>query len=535
MGTWGNLGEIARPPGRAGTRALLSTLAITRRIKNIMRTPALPRRLLCLWLPRLASDRVLRGLAPDVRALPFAVVARAGNADRLACLTAAAEAEGLARGMALADARALCPGLVTRPADPLAEAAFLRGLARWGTRFSPRVGCDGADGLVLDITGVAHLFGGEGALVADLMAALARLGVAAQPGLAGSRGAAWALARFGARRAAAPGGEAAALATLPPAALRLPDPTLAALDRLGLRRIADIAALPRAGLARRLGAEVLLRLDQATGAAPEAIAPEPEPPVLSVRLTLPEPIGLVADVMAGLARLLDRLCARLADAGLGARRLRLTLRRVDGGAAEVDIGLARPLRDAARITALFAQGVEAVEAGFGIDMLRLQAMAVEPLAAQQLRLAGKPGGEALADLLTRLGNRIGFEALWRLAPAASHIPEKSFLRLAAAFADAAPGWPTPGPPRPLLLFAPEPVAGAGEGATPPARFRWRRMEFATTRALGPERIAPEWWLDDPAWRSGLRDYWQIETRQGRRLWLYHTPQNPGWFAQGEFA
>ena len=500
-----------------------------------MRTHTLPRRLLCLWLPRLASDRVLRGLAPDVRALPFAVVARAGNADRLACLTAAAEAEGLARGMALADARALCPGLVTRPADPLAEAAFLRGLARWGTRFSPRVGCDGADGLVLDITGVAHLFGGEGALVADLMAALARLGVAVQPGLAGSRGAAWALARFGARRAAAPGGEAAALAALPPAALRLPDPTLAALDRLGLRRIADIAALPRAGLARRLGAEVLLRLDQATGVAPEAIAPEPEPPVLSVRLTLPEPIGLVADVMAGLARLLDRLCARLADAGLGARRLRLTLRRVDGGAAEVDIGLARPLRDAARITALFVQGVEAVEAGFGIDMLRLQAMAVEPLAAQQLRLAGKPGGEALADLLTRLGNRIGFEALWRLAPAASHIPEKSFLRLAAAFADAAPGWPTPGPPRPLLLFAPEPVAGAGEGATPPARFRWRRMEFATTRALGPERIAPEWWLDDPTWRSGLRDYWQLETRQGRRLWLYHTPQNPGWFAQGEFA
>ncbi len=614
-------------------------------------------------------------------ALPLAIVTRAGNADRLACLTAAAEAEGLARGMTLSDARALCPGLVTRPADPLAEAAFLRGLARWATRFAPRVACDGTDGLVLDITGVAHLFGGEAALLADLAAGLARLGLSLRLGAAGTPGAAWALARFGALRVAAPGAEAAALAPLPPAALRLPEPTLAALDRLGLRRIADIAALPRAGLARRLGPEVLMRLDQATGTAPEAIAPTPEPPPLAVRLTLPEPIGLVADVMAGLARLLERLCTQLADAGLGARRLRLTLRRVDGGAAEVEIGLARPLRAPERIAAIFAHGVEAVEAGFGIDMLRLAVLVAEPLGAQQLRLAGKPGGEALADLLTRLGNRLGFEALWRLAPAASHIPEKSFLRLAAAFAEAAPGWPAaPGltladpnwadagaaaapnaPPRPapapthiwaetpegwsatgtegsarqvgeaevvakphrnvachvaglnapqeafahapsatpphslirhepgawaaestaqqdeaaqkdaarpqtgaktagtraarngatragktalvaplssarpLLLFAPEPLSGTTSSSTPPRRFRWRRMELAATRAIGPERIAPEWWLDEPAWRSGLRDYWQVETADGRRLWLYHTPQNPGWFAQGEFA
>ena len=496
-----------------------------------MRTSVPPRRYLGLWLPRLASDRALRGHRV---AGPLAIIARAGNADRITCLSVEAEAEGLVRGMALADARALCPGLVTRPADTLAEAAFLRGLARWAVRFSPRVATDGTDGLMLDIAGVAHLFGGESALLAEVEAGLARLGVGAQAGLAGTRGAAWALARFGPQRLAAPGAEAAALAPLPPAALRLPAPTLAALERLGLRRVTDIAALPRAGLARRLGAEVLLRLDQAQGSTPEAMAAEPEPPILSVRLTLPEPIGLVSDVNAGLMRLLDRLCARLADAGLGARRLRLVLRRVDGGEAQVEIGLARPLRDAPRIAALFAHGIETVEAGFGIDMLRLQALTVEPLAPQQVQLAGKPGAEALADLLTRLGNRLGFDALWRLAPAESHIPEKSFLRLAAAFADAAPGWPA-GPMRPLHLFSPEPLAGAGPGDTPPPRFGWRRMAFATTRALGPERLAPEWWLDDPAWRSGLRDYWAVETAEGRRLWLFHTPQCPGWFAQGEFA
>lgn len=497
----------------------------------------MPLRLLCLWFPRLSSDRALRTQAPELRAQPFAMIARSGSADRLACVTTAAEMAGLARGMALTDARALCPGLVTRPVDPVGDTQFLRGLARWATRFSPRVARDGADGLVLDITGVAHLFGGEAALCADLAAGLERLGLEARIGLADTRGTAWGLARYGNGRAAPPGGAAAALAALPPAALRLPEPTLAVLERLGLRRISDIAALPRAGLARRLGAEVLLRLDQALGAAPDPIAPEPEPPLLSARLTLPEPIGLVSDVMAGLARLLERLCARLAEAGLGARRLRLELRRVDGSIAQVDIGLAQPQRNGARIAALFAHGVEAVESGFGIDRLRLEALIVQPLAAQQLRLAGKPGAEALADLLTRLGNRIGFEALWRLAPAESHIPEKSFLRLPAAFADAAPGWPAlPNrPPRPLLLFAPESLASAGAGSAPPQHFRWRRMEFASVRSHGPERIAPEWWLDDPAWRSGLRDYWQIETRQGRRLWLFHTPQDPGWFAHGEFA
>ncbi len=61
------------------------------------------------------------------------------------------------------------------------------------------------------------------------------------------------------------------------------------------------------------------------------------------------------------------------------------------------------------------------------------------------------------------------------------------------------------------------------------------MTFRVERATGPERIAPEWWLSDENWRSGVRDYWKVETKQGRRLWLFYTPQNPGWFVQGQFA
>jgi len=500
------------------------------------------RRVLSLWFPRLASERVLRGLACDG---PFAVVLRAGGGDRLHCLTAAAEGAGLRRGMALADARALCPGLVTRTADPVREAAFLSVLARWAGRWSPLVGREGGDGLVLDATGVAHLFGGEAALADEIAASAARAGLTLRIGLADTRAAAGALARHVARPGpggaalADPGAPLAVLGGLPPAALRLDADTVAALDRLGLRRIRDLVALPRATLARRFGMAAVGRLDQALGVVPEPLAPEAAPPHFGVRLSLPEPIGLLSDLAAGLDRLLARLCPRLEEAGLGARRLRLEMRRVDGSDAVAEIGLARPMRDAAAIAALFRPALEPVEAGFGIDRLRLIATQTEPMQARQL--AARDGGgaaagaDALADLVTRLGNRLGFENLQRLLPAESHIPERGFLVAAAAWSDAAGDWPA-GPPRPLVLFPPEPADATG--GRPPRHLRWRGMALEVARAEGPERIAPEWWFDDPAWRSGLRDYWRVETACGRRLWLFQTPQvgdGATWSVQGEFA
>ncbi|MFI0396969.1 hypothetical protein [Paracoccus jiaweipingae] len=206
-------------------------------------------------------------------------------------------------------------------------------------------------------------------------------------------------------------------------------------------------------------------------------------------------------------------------------------RRVDHGAAVVEIGLARPMREPERIKALFAAGVEDIDAGFGIDALRLVATVTEPLVPAQI--GGSVEGDALADLVSRLGNRIGFDRVQRLLPATSLIPERSFIIAPAAYSapQAAPAHT--GPARPILIFPPEPALAAT--GNPPASFRWRRRAMTTLRALGPERIAPEWWFDDPEWRSGLRDYWCIETRQGPRLWLFHTPQAPAWFVQGEFA
>lgn len=434
--------------------------------------------------------------------------------------------------MALADARAICPDLATRPADLVREAAAIETLRRWASRYAPMVARDGPDGLMADISGVPHLYGGEADLRADLHARLERAGLHVASAIAGTRGAAHALARHGGG-ILAEGRLAEGIGPLPVAALRIDHATAEALARVGLTRIADLVPLPRPPLARRFGAGLVLRLDQALGAQAEPVAAEADAPHFGVRMTLPEPIGLQSDVMAGLERLLDRLCATLARHHMGARRLRLDLRRVDRATAQVEIGLARPMRDPGRIALLFQKGVAEIDAGFGIDALRLTAPVTEPLAPEQI--GGGPAiqhEDALADLLSSLGNRIGFDRVLRLLPAESLIPERSFLLAPAAYAAAASAPCRSGPMRPITLFPPEPVTAAA--GHPPARFRWRRMPFTTLRAIGPERIALEWWFDDPAWRTGLRDYWRIETREGPRLWLFHTPQAPAWCVQGEF-
>lgn len=527
-------------------------------------------RVVCAWFPRLASDRALR-LRPVEG--PFALTLKQNNANRLYCLNKAAEQQGLHRGMAYSDARAFCPDLQSRPADLAGDEAFLQVLHRWALRYCPWVGFDGLDGgpngsqasapdlpsngLLLSITGSAHLFGGEVALLEDMYQSLAAAGFSLRLGLADTRGAAWALAHYrpytGAKPVhssellqglAEPGQSLQALASLPVAALRLDEKTVVALQRLGLRTIGSLAAAPRAPLARRFGPGLHLQLDRALGEMPEPVNAKAEPPHYGVRLTLPEPIGLSDDVKAGTLRLLERLCEKLKAQEAGARRLCLTLRRVDQASQQVELKLARPMREPQPILTLFERGIDTVEAGYGIDQLRLEAVAVEPLPSQQASyFVGGRKKEQLDDLISRLGTRIGLENIQRFVPTDTHIPERSFRLAPAALTEVPASAQTPswqntalGPldhPRPLRIFPAEPIEA--QGNRPPARFRWRRMALSTARAVGPERIAPEWWHEDSNWQTGLRDYWRVETQQGRRLWLYYTPQNPGWFVQGEFA
>ena len=469
----------------------------------------------------------------------------------VSALNEAALSAGVYPGMALADARAVVPALATLPADPAADAALLARIAAWCGRYTPWTVPEGGDGVWLDVTGCAHLFGGERDMLRDLLSRLAGFGMTARAALADTPGAAWALSHYGeGSRVVPPGGAERALAALPVAALRLGPAAVAGLTRLGLKRVGDLYAMPRAPVTLRFGDEVMLRLGQALGRIAEPISPSRPPPRFRVRLAFAEPIGLSDDIAAALRRLLHRLCEQLDRRQQGCRRLELTLYRVDGSVQGVAVGTAYPARDAAHLARLFAERLGHLDPGFGVEAVTLTAPVTEPLSPAQVaapgtQAAGRKPGTALAPLLDRLGNRLGFDNLVALEPCESHLPEAASRAVPALARDPAGGW-RPGAPRPLRLLArPEPletvspVAPAAEQG-PPAAFLWRRVRHRLRAAEGPERIAPEWWRPASAWSGGARDYWRVEDEEGRRFWLFREAQPrrnaaPRWFLHGLFA
>ena len=499
------------------------------------------RRILSVCLPWLVAEHQLRLAGQVGLTAPFAVVEQAAGTLRLAGVNAAGAEAGLHAGLSLTDARAVCPGVATRMAEPERLEQFLAALARWAERFAPLTGLERSNALMLDITGCAHLFGGEAAMLEGVTSELAQRGLTARAAIADTKGAAWALAHFGGGGSAEPGRTRAAIADLPVAALRLESDIVDGLAKVGLTTIEPLTRMPRGALARRFGIECMRRLDQAMGAEPEPLAPARALPVFSARITLPEPVGLVSDVMAGLERLLERLCRQLEQNHMGARTLRLTARRVDGADRHAEISLARPGRDPMRLRELFRRKVDEIDAGFGIDALRLKAVTVEVLKPAQIAPGQRETSEQkLADLVSRLGNRIGFEQVTRFLPADSHIPERAFTRAAAAYSVPGDWTGQGGLVRPVSMLRPRPLRlpeGETIGRQPPARFQVNGMTCTLAGASGAERLAPEWWWDDPDWRSGPRDYWQVATREGPRLWLFHTPgaRAPHWYLHGVFA
>ena len=537
-------------------------------------------RMVSIYLPHLPLDRLKRAGKALTDDRPFALVGSEERGLLLTAVNGASAAQGLIPGMGLADARAICPHLLTAPAEPRKDAEVLLALADWASvRYSPRLNVDGDDGLWLDVTGVAHLFGGEAELLADLEARLSRAGLTAQLALADTLGGAHALARFARSSpiSVPPGKIASALAALPVEALRLEPEIAHLLRRLGLKRIGQLYALPRASLERRFHAKdvaeaVLLRLDQALGQREERCAPLRSATDYTVRLPFPEPLITHEGVMAGLDYLAEELCAMLASKGRGARRLGLWLCRSDGSSAVIEAGLSAPSRERKHLLSLFKDKIEGIDMGFGVDLMAFAALVTETLLPAQTSLAASERKAAAEPLIDRLVNRLGARAVRRLFPRESHIPElaqsaRSALArsvLARGFSarnDASAWGGLAKPPRPPLLFAnPEPLTVLAEiPEGPPARFTWRHMSRRVVKAEGPERIAPEWWR---ALRSGAilvtslkgsgrasskhqprpRDYYRIEDEDGHRYWVFREGLyqesglgSPGWFLHGVFG
>ena len=504
------------------------------------------------------------------------LIAETAHGPRIEAANDAGLAVGARPGMRLADARALCPALKTAPSDPDGDRAFLETLALWAQRWGPWSALDASDGLLVDVSAVAHLFGGEARLLADAQAAFAKRGLTVRLAIAGTAGAAWALSHFGPERAILPprDGEVAArsadgggsrpkaaareanplhhpprpgedLASLPVAALRLDDAVLTVLRRLGLKRIGQLHTIGRDALHRRFRsrapeANPLTRLDQLLGRVAEPLLPVVAVPDPSVQRRLMEPIRhrdlldrVLADLAADMARELE-------GQAQGARRLELGLWRVDGEVIVRRLEFAAATRDPAHIARLFAGKLDDVDAGFGIELVRLRAPWTEPLALVQGDIeATQAQGTSLAECIDRLSVRLGEQAVRRPVLHASHVPER------------AQRWQPPLAPEPTsqgelafhqrplkLLDRPEAIAvlyASPDGF--PHRFRWRGQVHEVARVEGPERIAPEWWREKSTVR--LRDYYRIEDGEGRRYWIYRhgligdgRGGAPEWFLQG---
>jgi protein ImuB len=549
-------------------------------------------------LPHLAIERWAKSsdCAPEA---PVVLTVEGAHGPIIHAVTEAAAERGARPGARLTDARALDPALIVVPADPEGDAALVNRLARWAGRWSPLIEVDEPDGLRLDVTGVAHLFGGERGLIADVQRRFARMGLTARVAIAPTGATAWALSHFASSSNITPAKAGVhvdaqfptaeerhdmdaslcwhdELRPLHVSALRLDPDTVLALERLGLKTIGALLGVPRLALARRFrGAEdVVDALDRALGRKLEPLSAAPADPPPRALLRLEEPANHPEAASQALERLIPQLVRLLQERRLGARRLSLIGYRVDGSVAAASVATAIPSREPKHLQRLLADKAAALDPEFGFDAFALIADWTEDLGAAQESLVEEPSGEReLARLVDRLTVKLGPRAVRRPQPVESHLPEQASVWVAAISSSlraqlvgrgTIPRGGVKGAsashPSTMLRMVPLPTPSAQGGTRParlldrpeaidviyatpegmPRRFVWRRAVHDIARAEGPERIAPEWWRQPSSAR--LRDYYRIEDGQGRRYWIYREGLIgdgrgglPAWFIHGLFG
>ncbi|WP_083759133.1 MULTISPECIES: Y-family DNA polymerase [Hyphomonas] len=533
------------------------------------------RRYLSVWFPEWPLDRLRRARRhptapshtgnPD-KLRPFILHETSPHGLVVAIANKAAQAAGIHAGLRFTDARATLPDLASEEIDRENDARALTALAGWMVRFSPLVGVDGIDGLILETTGCDHLFGGESGMAAELSAKLAHAGYGHKIAIAGTVGAAWALTHatveMGKPVILANGDERTGLADLPTRALRLSESSQILLRRFGLTRIRQLYDIDRKALTRRFNSRqsadaVRLRLDQALGIRPEPFTPFRPPPDYSTRLPCPEPLTDGAGISAGLSRLTEELCEHLSASGVGAQSFLLQAFRSDGEIARIRVNAARPVRKPEHVMRLFGEKTDAVDPGFGIDLLLLEAFRTGEMATGSRLISGgfsqaDVDEDALAALADRVNARLGEGVVTVTIPEAHHPPqaaERTVPFSGQNLAGAARPYNLPGL-RPARLFERaervEVIAEVPDG--PPQRFIWRRKVRRVIRADGPERIAPEWWTylpprpEETVSLPRARDYYRVEDEDGRRYWVFREGlygdgrgESPDWFVQGLFS
>ncbi|TFF34496.1 Y-family DNA polymerase [Mucilaginibacter psychrotolerans] len=496
------------------------------------------KRYMAIWFRHLLTDWLaLR--RPELKEQPFVIAAPERNRMTITATSPLAEAEGIHTGMAVADAKACSAGLQVIDEVAGKAAKLLRQLGLYCIRYSPIVAVDLPDGLLLDISGCAHLWGGEREYLKEIVNKLRASGYDARAAIADTAGAAWAVSRFGKTTPIIPPGKHAdALLALPPAALQLDSANLQKLQKLGFHQCRMLMEMPRPVLRRRFGEAFMLKMEQALGIQLEVIMPLLVPVPYQERLPCLEPVKTAKAIEIAIENLLQILCGRLKADGKGVRKAVLKCYRIDGKMVKAAISTNRASYSVSHLQKLFGLQIDKIEPALGIELFIMEVPRAEEVDQVQESLwAANPGLQdtSLAELLDRLAGKVGPAAIKRYLPVEHHWPERS-IKLAESLTDKpATAWRTDRP-RPLrLLPRPEPVeVMAVLPDYPPKVFTYKGKRHVVDKADGPERIEREWWRDE----GEHRDYYAVEDTLGQRYWLFrlgHYDAAPRWFIHGYFA
>jgi protein ImuB len=495
------------------------------------------RRFVSIWFRYLVTDWfTLR--QPQLSNTAFVLRAPSHGRMVVTAANALAETQGINSGMVLADARAINPGLQVLDDKPELIDKLLKSIAEWIIRFTPFAAIDPPDGIILDVTGCSHLWGGDEAYLNDIIKRLKARGYHVRAAIADTIGAAWAIARFGKQLIISPGQQSEALLSLPPAALRLEAETIDRLHKLGLRQVKDFIGMPRSALLRRFGNHIIRRLNQALGLEEEFIQPVQPIEPYQERLPCLEPIVTATGIEIALQRLLEALCQRLLKEQKGLRLAYLKCYRLDGKIEEVQIATNSPSHNMRHLFKLFEINLSRIEPDLGIELFVLEAPKVENYAPSQQKLWEAMWGldnVQLSELIDRLTGKIGSNAIYRFLPDEHYLPETPIKKASSLKEQKTTEWKLDRP-RPMQLLArPENIeVTAPVPDYPPMNFRYKGKLHKIKKADGPERIEQEWWIQE----GQHRDYYVVEDDEGCRYWLFrlgHYDEDYKWFVHGFFA
>jgi protein ImuB len=497
------------------------------------------KRYVSIWFPYLLTDWLAIG-KPELKDQIFVFTETARGKVMITAASKQAELKGIFAGSSLADAKVIVPAIQVFDNQPNLETKLLTRIGKWAIRFAPIIAIDPPHGIILDCSGCTHLWNGEKAYLQTILKRLRDTGYHCSAALSDTIGTSWAIARYNSiSPIIAQNQQYNALVNLPPRALRIAEPIVQRLHKLGLDKIGKFIQMPRSVLRRRFGEEFLLKLAQALGTAEETLKPLVIIPPYQERLACLEPIRTRTAITIAIKNLLEMLCARLSSEGMGIRHATLKGYRLDGKITQIQIGTNQSTHKIDHLCKLFEIKIASIEPALGIELFTLSAAKVEPVLVHQEKLwNGKPGlaDQGLAQLLDRLAGKIGAQAIRRYLPQAHYWPERSLRPAISLEEQTASHWQTSNP-RPMEILArPEPVqVTAPVPDYPPMNFRYQDELHLVKKADGPERIEREWWME----KGEHRDYYVLEDQKGQRYWVFrlghYNQEKSGWFIHGFFA